>query len=203
MFPLGTVLFPGAVLPLHVFEARYRRLVADCLEQEGGFGVVLIARGSEVGGGDERCAVATEAHIEEAAALDDGRWVLLVAGRVRVAIDAWLPKDPYPRALVRTLPSTGELTGGGLEQAADHLRRARALAAELGSGPWPSGPPEDEAEFDPKARLWRLCDAAPLGPLDRQHLLELDRLDERVSAFSALAEDACSDLVALLSERRP
>ncbi len=104
---------------------------------------------------------------------------------------------------MQTLPSTGKLTGDGLEQAANHLRRARALAAELATGPRPSAPSGDEAESDPGARLWRLCDTAPLGPLDRQHLLELDRLDERVSALTALAEDACSDLVALLSERRP
>ncbi len=89
------------MLPLYVFEARYRRLVADCLETERGFGVVLIARGSEVGGGGKPFAVATEAHIEEAAALADGRWALLVSGRFRVAIDAWLPAVPYPRALGR------------------------------------------------------------------------------------------------------
>ena len=49
MFPLSTVLFPHAALPLHVFEARYRRLMADCLAGDGSFGVVLIARGPEVG----------------------------------------------------------------------------------------------------------------------------------------------------------
>lgn len=49
MFPLSTVLFPCAGLPLHVFEARYRALIADCLASDREFGVVLIARGSEVG----------------------------------------------------------------------------------------------------------------------------------------------------------
>lgn len=53
MFPLGTVLLPGAILPLHVFEPRYQQLVRDCLDApEHEFGVVLIDRGSEVGGGD-------------------------------------------------------------------------------------------------------------------------------------------------------
>ena len=59
MFPLGSVLLPGAMLPLHVFEPRYRRLVQDCVaEASHEFGVALIERGFEVGGGDFRTMVA-------------------------------------------------------------------------------------------------------------------------------------------------
>ena len=55
MFPLGTVLFPTLILPLHVFEPRYRALVENCLAApQPEFGVVLIERGSEVGGDDVR-----------------------------------------------------------------------------------------------------------------------------------------------------
>ncbi len=77
MFPLQTVLFPGAILPLHIFEPRYRKMLADCLSGDGTFGVVLISRGSEVGGGDQRVAVGTEARIEEASRFDDGRWAVI------------------------------------------------------------------------------------------------------------------------------
>ena len=80
MFPLGTVLLPGAVLPLHVFEPRYRTLVADCLAGEPEFGVVLIERGSEVGGGDVRRDVGTVARIVEVAELPDGRSALVTVG---------------------------------------------------------------------------------------------------------------------------
>ncbi len=66
MFPLGTVLFPSMVLPLHVFEPRYRQLTLECIEAEREFGVVLIARGSEVGGGDQRRSVGTLARIVQA-----------------------------------------------------------------------------------------------------------------------------------------
>ena len=69
MFPLGTVLFPHMGLPLHVFEARYQALTRDCLDGNGEFGVVLIERGSEVGGGDTRFGVGTVALIAEAAEL--------------------------------------------------------------------------------------------------------------------------------------
>ena len=56
MFPLGTVLFPHALLPLRVFEPRYREMTARVLREDGEFGVVLIERGSEVGGGDSASA---------------------------------------------------------------------------------------------------------------------------------------------------
>ncbi len=76
MFPLGTVLLPGMPLSLHVFEPRYRQMVDDCRAGDGTFGVVLIERGSEVGGGDVRTDVGTLTRIVEARELPDGRWLL-------------------------------------------------------------------------------------------------------------------------------
>ena len=100
MFPLGAVLFPHASMPLHVFEPRYRALMRDCLAGDHRFGVVLIARGSEVGGGDERTTLGTRGVITEAIELADGRWVLEVEGEARIEVTEWLPDDPYPVALV-------------------------------------------------------------------------------------------------------
>ena len=66
MFPLESALLPGEELPLRIFEPRYSALVRDCLDSEDrAFGVVLIERGREVGGGDERCDVGVLAHIAE------------------------------------------------------------------------------------------------------------------------------------------
>ena len=104
MFPLGGVLFPSMVLPLHVFEPRYRALVRDCLDGDGEFGVVLIERGSEVGGDDVRTDVGTMAHILQAEELDDGRWVVAAVGTRRLRVRSWLPDDPYPRAAVDDWP---------------------------------------------------------------------------------------------------
>src|SRR6476659_3342898 len=98
MFPLGTVLFPHALLPLHVFEPRYRMMLRDVLAGDQEFGVVLIERGSEVGGGDVRFDVGTRAHIVQASELPDGRFALAVVGVQRVRVERWLPDDPYPRA---------------------------------------------------------------------------------------------------------
>src|SRR5205085_6222751 len=94
MFPLSTVLFPYAPLPLHVFEPRYRALVRDCIAGDGEFGVVLIERGFEVGGGDSRFDVGTVAQLVEAAELDDGRWLLTTVGTRRIRVATWIPDDP-------------------------------------------------------------------------------------------------------------
>ena len=59
MFPLNLVLFPGQILPLHIFEDRYRLMVKEIIDKDREFGVVLIERGSEVGGGDTRKNIGT------------------------------------------------------------------------------------------------------------------------------------------------
>src|SRR6478672_6836758 len=94
MFPLGTVLFPHAPLPLHLFEDRYRALAETCLRGDGRFGVVLIERGFEVGGGDQRFGVGTVARIVEAARTPDGRYLLATVGTERFRIKKWLGDDP-------------------------------------------------------------------------------------------------------------
>src|SRR5881275_3088596 len=78
--------------------ARHRALAETCLRGDGRFGVVLIERGSEVGGGDTRFAVGTVARIVEAARTPDGRYLLATVGTDRFRVRRWLPDDPFPRA---------------------------------------------------------------------------------------------------------
>ena len=201
MFPLGAVLFPGAILPLHVFEPRYRQLMTDCLAGDGRFGVVLISRGSEVGGGDQRVSVGTEASIEKAARLEDGRWAVLACGRRRIAVESWLPDDPYPLATVRLLPvapSEPDLAAVALAEKA--VRQARALLSELGQDAAVGDPPApDGLAGDPEAAVWRLCAAAPLGALDRQRLLELGDAAARLAVLTELVAALTDDLHRLLA----
>ena len=141
MFPLSAVLFPHASMPLHVFEPRYRELMRDCLAGDARFGIVLIERGSEVGGGDQRSALGTRGVITEASELPDGRWVLQVAGEALIVVEEWLPDDPYPVALVRDAePEAGHGADPGdatplVGAAGQRVRRARALLAEQGGAP--------------------------------------------------------------------
>jgi Lon protease-like protein len=176
MFPLGTVLMPAQLLPLHIFEPRYRelmhRLTAPGAVPE--LGVVLIERGREVGGGDERAGTGTVARLLEHQQLPDGRWLALLAGTGRVRVVQWLPDDPFPQAEVQDLSEDdwAPAEAAALVEAEQLVRQALMLAAELGEA---GVPPSLELADDPVLRLWQLCAAAPLGPFDRQRLLEAPR----------------------------
>ena len=105
MFPLQSALLPGESLPLRIFEPRYARLVQDCLgAAEPEFGVVLISRGSEVGGDDVRNDVGALARIVHHVDLGDGQYELLAQVGDRLRVRSWLPDDPYPRAQVTRWP---------------------------------------------------------------------------------------------------
>jgi Lon protease-like protein len=203
MFPLGTVLFPHMGLPLHVFESRYRALMRDCLAGNGEFGVVLIERGTEVGGGDTRFRIGTVALIAEAAELPDGRWVLLATGTRPIRVTAWLPDDPYPVALVEDLadPPMTEDDMEHLELASRAVRRALALHTELAEH---SGVPATVTLDDrPEIAAWQLCAIAPLGPVDHQRLLETPDVQSRLRVLADLATAAGDLLAYRLSDGDP
>ncbi|MCD9623058.1 LON peptidase substrate-binding domain-containing protein [Rhabdothermincola salaria] len=170
MFPLGSVLFPGMALPLHVFEPRYRTLVDDCLAGEPEFGVVLIERGSEVGGGDLRRDVGTVARIVEAVRFDDGRWGLGCVGVRRVRVDHWLPDDPYPRAEIADWEDeqVGPAATDLLVEVTARLRQVLAATAELGL---PAAPATLELADDPVLASYQASALAPFGPADHHDLL--------------------------------
>jgi Lon protease-like protein len=204
MFPLGTVLFPSGVLPLHVFEPRYRALVETCLAAPAGpeFGVVLIERGSEVGGGDTRVDVGTVARIVEASRFDDGRYALATVGTRRLRVVEWLPDDPYPRATVETIdePELGAADAAGAADARvaveQRLRRVLGLASELGA----AVRTDVELDPDPVRAGFQACALAPLGPFDAQRLLELDDPRARLDRLAVELDDLAELLALRLSE---
>jgi Lon protease-like protein len=108
LFPLNTVLFPGQVLPLHIFEDRYRLMIRHCLAQDLPFGVVLIKRGHEVArAGSEQAEpylVGTVARIIESTHLQDGTMNIITVGVERFRIRRLLHGQPYLRGEVQTLP---------------------------------------------------------------------------------------------------
>ncbi len=198
MFPLGSVLFPGSVLPLHVFEERYRVLVRGLLERdedERDFGVVLIERGSEVGGGDTRFDVGTRARMVRAVELDDGRYALVTVGVERVRVVEWLPDAPFPRGLVEPWPEprSDADTLAARERVERILGKAIALWSELGG----SAPAEVALPVDPVAASWQAAALAPVGPLDAQRLLEVDSAADRLARL----EDLLTETLMMLRRR--
>ena len=229
MFPLGSVLFPGQILPLHVFEPRYKEMMAHCLgEDDAGdklFGVVLIERGSEVGGGDVRTDVGTVARIVSHRLLDGGRMAVLAVGERRIKISEWLEDDPYPQAIADTWPcedkeslagsanqsrlTAGEEVAGeeidetsaaiskaGLFASAEAVvRRVWALRREMGAAD-----PEPAEEF-PRTSVgsYGLAARIPLQQFDRQKLLAAPSVAERLSLLEEILTDHEELLLARLS----
>lgn len=201
IFPLGTVLLPYGVLPLHIFEQRYRALMSDLLgatgpEREGStadaeMGIVLIERGHEVGGGDERSDLGTVARIVRAERFPDGRWFALACGVRRFSVSSWLPDDPYPLADVDDLPPDRWDVGheAQLRSAEKEVRRALALAGELGEAA-----PQPNLTDDPLVASWQLCNAVPVGSFDRQRLLATDDIGERLELLAEQAREASAML---------
>lgn len=184
MFPLGTVLAPHMVLPLHVFEPRYRAMLDDVLAGEQEFGVVLISRGHEVGGGDLRTDVGTVARVLRAEQLDDERWFVIAVGTRRLRVEGWLPDDPYPRAEVALLEEQhDEAAAAALEDVLPRLRRVLALQSELGLGDVPAT--FDVAE-DASTACWQAVVLAPLTPFDAQRVLAVDRCSARLHLLDEL-----------------
>lgn len=189
MFPLGSVLLPSMVLPLHVFEDRYRPLVQDCLAGDRQFGVALIERGSEVGGGDIRAMAGTMAQIVQAEELPDGRWGLVAVGSHRIRVRGWLPDDPYPVAEVEDWPdepsADPEAAVASYEVRVAQLRRVLALAVELGADADPTVELADDAELG----SFQIGVLSPIGALDRQRLLTASGVDQRLALLAEFLDD--------------
>lgn len=185
MFPLGGVHYPYTLIPLRVFEPRYRQLVDEVQESGEPFGVVLIERGFEVGGGDSRFSVGTSAEILETSPLDDGTLAVVARGMRRIRIETWLEDDPYPRAdIVNLNDEHGAAVNTDLPTR--ELSKLRALLSELGAdmGTWDADLPDD-----PVIASYHLAALTPVGPLDAQRLLEAPTPAERIDLVTEMTRD--------------
>lgn len=198
MFPLGVVHFPHVVLPLQVFEPRYRQLTLDCLDAEREFGVVLIERGSEVGGGDSRFDVGTMTTIADVGFNNAGLIRLDTIGVRRIRVRRWLEDAPYPRAETEDLapPVMGRPELAAFVEAERRVRRALALRAELNEATVAFNISLDD---DPSRALFQLAAIAPLGPADHQRLLATEPPGELLELLASLMDDELVVLASRLS----
>ncbi len=206
MFPLGAVLFPGMPLQLQVFEPRYRVLTARCLDGSEPFGVVLIERGSEVGGGDVRTDVGTLAHIVEATSFPDGRIGLRCVGGDRIRVVGWHADDPHPLADVEAWPDD---IPGDVDAFAELIAETAALLVEalgrhalLGDRVSPdvavpralAAHPDEDPLTRASLASSALSALAPLGPLDQQKLLAEPDAGNRLATLTELLREDLDDL---------
>ena len=158
----GSVLFPHMPLRLRVFEQRYLVMLAELVETDAAqFGVVLIERGCEVGGGEQRFGVGTVAEITQLGA-QEGFVGLVAQGGRRFGVERWLADAPHPWAEVGELPDLVWDPGlAELRESTERLvRRTLAVASEFAENLWPA---DIELSDDPVAAAWQLAAVAPLG----------------------------------------
>jgi Lon protease-like protein len=184
IFPLpDTVLFPGMPLPLHVFEPRYRKMTADALAAHGMLGMVLLQPGHERDyyGRPPVFAVGCAGVIEQHRRLDDGRYNLLLRGRVRFRVLREEPGEPYRLAHVEALAEAGR------DEQSLSRERPRILAAVARAT---DGPSLLVMQKDLPADLFvnAVCQTIGLKPVERQALLESETVPQRARRLVQLLE---------------
>ncbi len=189
LFPLNVVLFPGMPLPLHIFEERYRQMVADCLREQRPFGVVLIAEGQAEGGLPARPhAIGCTAEITQVQPLDDGRMVIMTVGRERFRIVRLRHDQPYLVGMVEPAPLLDEdearLAAGTAQLGPLVVEYLNKLVSMGNLETAPDDPPDDPASL-----AYLGAALIQLPPEEKQHLLALDRLTELAAALRRAYRD--------------
>jgi Lon protease-like protein len=184
LFPLNTVLFPGARLPLRIFERRYLDMVSSCLRSETPFGVVLIREGLEVGEAARTFDTGTLAHIVDWEPLPDGLLGVTAHGGERfVARRRRVEPNQLLTAEVSTIP----------EQPAESLPpRFQSLAALVGRllSELQALPAKTESRLDDAVWVsWRLAELLPLSLAEKQSLLELPAASDRLTEIQSLLDE--------------
>jgi uncharacterized protein len=199
MFPLGSVLMPAMPLPLRIFEPRYLKLLGDLVAAETPeFGVVLIERGQEVGGGEKRMSLGTIASVTDIGTSEEF-YGLESVGSKRFRVNAWLPDDPYPIADIDFLPDL--IWEDTLMPSRVHLeakvRQLLAFASEFGDLQYSS---DVELSDDPMEACWQLAGILPVGQLDQMDLLGSQSAEELIKRTYEIVTSADETLKAMMDQ---
>lgn len=177
LFPLGTLLYPGSTMNLHIFEDRYKLMIGRCLDHGTPFGVVLIREGDEVAEGRvgarpaEPYSVGTVAQISANVKLEDGRYLLTAVGQSRFRTQYIVQHSPY---LIASVVELADEVDAGAARAADSLRVVyerywQAVAVATGVPAQAEDLPADPTELS-----YQLADRIQVPYARKQHWLEAD-----------------------------
>jgi uncharacterized protein len=180
LFPLGTVLFPGMMLPLHIFELRYQKMVGHRVDDDPIFGVVLIQSGNEVRDEPEINDIGTAATLTGMARYDDGRSNLAVRGGRRFLVESTDWVEGYMTGTIEwlddiapeTVPSDSQLAlresvmqeFNAYLDAIERTAEVSITRSELGDAP--------------REVAYAICSMVPLSNTQRQLLLEMPTAEE-------------------------
>lgn len=202
VFPLpDIVFFPGTVLPLHVFETRYRVMVKDALAADGTIAVALLQPGWEqrYAGNPEYFPVATAGRMEEIEATPDGRYYFKLAGSVRVRLGEVVRDAPYRLVRAEEIPERP------VDESDPTIRRAQldllatqvCLVRELTGNDLPKLVLDERMSFE--AAVNGACASLPTEAAIRQALLELDDLTERHRRAMEILDEILNRVLVLKS----
>jgi Lon protease-like protein len=184
LFPLRTVLVPGAILRLHIFEDRYKRMINECIAERRAFGVVLARDGRETGDELNPVDIGTAAQIEEVSMLSQGRLFIVTRGTQRFRVNHIIEKTPFWSADVEYLdePVGRAETAERLRiSAVDYFKEYLCALFAL---------EHDDIDrldlpSDAAASSYLIADAMQIGSAAKQRLLEAlsasDRLRDEVA----------------------
>lgn len=174
LFPLGLVLLPGELVPLHIFEERYKLMVGECLEQDTEFGIIWL---SDDGLKEIGCAARITRVLER---FDDGRLNIVVEGTVPFRLTRRIEDLPYPAGDVEPLADDGEADQEALE-------RARSRYADLVEEVTDARP---DAEVLAQLDAYGMAATLEVAPAAKQSLLELRSESGRLEQLEALFAEA-------------
>tara|TARA_Y100001960_G_scaffold204515_1_gene213637 strand:- start:187 stop:846 length:660 start_codon:yes stop_codon:yes gene_type:complete len=181
LFPLNTVLFPGATIPLQIFESRYLTMIEDCLKDNSIFGIVLIKSGKEVGDKPNPYSVGTTAKITSVKNISVNRLYITAVGEEKFEILETFNDEPYMSADVEILPNLDIFD----EPPSDEIDEAREIASKhlqsvLGlSGGWVENA-LNPTPSNPESLSYFIAQMLQLDPKNRQKLLEEPSSRERL-----------------------
>jgi Lon protease-like protein len=177
LFPLNVVLFPGMVLPLHIFEPRYREMINRCIDEDIPFGVVLIQEGLEVGGAAKPHPIGTAARIAKVERLADGSMNITVVGTQRFRILELDNSHSYLSAKVAQYP----IVNGSTKAAEEMAHRVRPKIIDYVALLSKASHTElklDRLPEDPTTLAFLVAIALQVDNADKQKLLALSGVPE-------------------------
>lgn len=192
LFPLNTVLFPGATLPLRIFEQRYKAMLNRCMEDDRRFGVVLIKSGEEVGSSADPFEVGTVARIVSVGSDEKGVIPIETVGEQRFRINLVDRSNPYLVGEVTMMEDDVDASAGRVSKSARRLAEAhlRLLLAVQGEWRGEFALPDEPVQLS--YFLGTLLLSQPTRV--RQALLEADPVSRRLRVGSMAIEEATREL---------
>ena len=193
LFPLNTVLFPNASLPLQIFEERYKLMLRECMEADNRFGVALIREGPEVGGPAVPHEIGTMAHITQVNRIEGDRFFVSAVGVQRFRVLDFTQREPFLAAEVELLDEAGpnsESSDELVQEATDAFSKYAQASVGV-SGGWVS---RTRVPSDPGALSYHIANSVQLDLSEKQRLLEHESAASRLVAEVDLLNKGYEDL---------